>query len=255
MDFDFTFSGTTFSVALSFSESLCAVVVRDCFVRSGIRILSERPLCPDRGNPQQVGQEKPGLIFAGSCVLSLLCPAGPIATVPRLKCRISVCEPFSAIRHLRMIIANATKRTWRLLQSSALNIRAKECCHVLGDVVIFVQQESLSNALDKPRKSTPQILRASATASYSIRYTGIRFRANEANECILCGVPPSIGGDLVDDYSAEEPDTSELPSEDIQSTWLSSNCFLTAETGTRESCASLNPSLREDPGRRYCAAG
>ena len=112
-----------------------------------------------------------------------------------------------------------------VLQSNAHKTVGRGNASILGDVVIFVQQESLSNLLIGP-KVTPQILRASRDGILLNPIYGNSIQSERGYECILCGVPPSIGGDLVDDYSAENLKRLSCLPEDIQSAGLSSHRFL-----------------------------
>jgi hypothetical protein len=73
---------------------------------------------------------------------------------------------------------------------------------ILGDAVIFVQQESLNDLLVSP-KITPNILKASGDGFMFRKFYGNSIQSERGYECILCGVPPSTEGDLANDFSDE----------------------------------------------------
>ena len=74
---------------------------------------------------------------------------------------------------------------------------------LMGDVIFFVKQESLNGFLLNPR-ITPQLLRASRDGILFSKFYANSIQSLRGYECILCGVPPSIAGTLVDDYSPAE---------------------------------------------------
>lgn len=73
----------------------------------------------------------------------------------------------------------------------------------VGDVVFFVKQESLNGLLLGP-KTTPQLLRAAQDGILFREFYANSIQSLRGYECILCGVPPSLAGDLVDEYSPAE---------------------------------------------------
>jgi hypothetical protein len=74
---------------------------------------------------------------------------------------------------------------------------------VLGDVVFFVKQESLNGFLVQPQ-ITPQLLRASKDGILFQKFYANSIQSIRGYECVLCGVPPSLTGALVDEYSVDE---------------------------------------------------
>ncbi len=74
---------------------------------------------------------------------------------------------------------------------------------ILGDVVFFVKQESLNGLLVSPQ-ITPQLLRASHDGILFKDFYGNSVQSIRGYECILCGVPPSIDGALIDEYAPQD---------------------------------------------------
>ena len=70
----------------------------------------------------------------------------------------------------------------------------------MGDVVFFIKQESLNGFLVNT-KFTPQLLRASQDGVLFKKLYANSIQSLRGYECILCGIPPSITNDIVDDYA------------------------------------------------------
>ncbi len=88
------------------------------------------------------------------------------------------------------------------LRSNELEINGGEIPSIMGDVVIFVQQESLNDLLTSPR-ITPKILQASRDGILFRKFYGNSIQSLRGYECILCGVPSSMERALVEAYPTE----------------------------------------------------
>ena len=73
----------------------------------------------------------------------------------------------------------------------------------LGDMIIMVQQESLNGLLVGP-DVTPQLLRAAKNGILFSEFYGNSIQSQRGYECILCGVPPHIGGQLIEEFPFED---------------------------------------------------
>ena len=202
MDFDFYFFWYNLSVALSVLWKLYApwlFVIVLCI--AGFVFFQKTAFAPIVAILNK-SPRKAWAIFAGVVVLSLLCQLITIRTVRGSTAGFLYASFFSD-RHLRNDYRERYETHMAVLQSSTIKTVDQGNASILGDVVIFVQQESLSSLLIGP-KVTPQILRASRDGILLNPIYSNTIQSERGYECILCGVPPSIGGDLVDDYSAED---------------------------------------------------
>jgi len=73
----------------------------------------------------------------------------------------------------------------------------------LGDMIIMVDQESLNGLLVGP-DVTPQLLRAAKNGILFDELYGNSIQSERGFECILCGIPPSVRGVLVEEYPIED---------------------------------------------------
>jgi hypothetical protein len=202
MDFDFYFFWYNLSVALSVLWKLYApwlFVIALCV--AGFVFFQKTAFSPIVAVLNK-SPRKAWAIFTGVVVLSLLCQLITIRTV-RGSAAGFLYASFFSDRHLRNDYRERYETHMAVLQSNGHKTVGQGNASILGDVVIFVQQESLSNLLIAP-KVTPRILRASRDGILLNPIYGNTIQSERGYECILCGVPPSIGGDLVDDYSAED---------------------------------------------------
>jgi len=109
---------------------------------------------------------------------------------------------FLSDRTLRIKYRDLYRDHIAALRSSKPEITGKETPSILGDVVIFVQQESLNDLLATPR-ITPNILQASRDGILFRKFYGNSIQSLRGYECILCGVPSSMERALVEDYPPE----------------------------------------------------
>jgi len=91
------------------------------------------------------------------------------------------------------------------LRSADMDITGTEDPSILGDIVFFVQQESLDSLLVSP-EITPRILEASHDGILFREFYGNSIQSLRGYECILCGVPSSTERALVEDYPIEALD-------------------------------------------------
>jgi phosphoglycerol transferase MdoB-like AlkP superfamily enzyme len=110
---------------------------------------------------------------------------------------------FFSDRQLRNDYSELYRRNIAALQSDAPAAAGRIDPALMGDVIFIIKQESLNGFLLSPRV-TPQLLRASRDGILFPKFYANSIQSLRGYECILCGVPPSIAGTLVDDYSAAE---------------------------------------------------
>ena len=110
---------------------------------------------------------------------------------------------FFSDRQLRNDYHELYRKNIAALRSDAPTAAGRIDTALMGDVIFFVKQESLNGFLLGPR-ITPQLLRASRDGILFPKLYANSIQSLRGYECILCGVPPSIAGTLVDDYSPAE---------------------------------------------------
>lgn len=140
--------------------------------------------------------------LGGVIALSALCQGLTIGSV-RGSAAGFVYSSFLSDRSLRNEYAALYGRHIARLQSETPRPNARFSPGALGDAVFVVKQESLSGLLTGPRV-TPQLLRAAEDGVLFPRMYGNSVQSLRGYECILCGVPPSAAGALVDEYTPEE---------------------------------------------------
>ena len=202
MDFDFYFFWYNFSVAVSVLWKLYApwlFVIILCLV--GFIFFQKAAFAPIV-SALNGSRGKPWSVLAGIVAASLICQLITVGTV-RGSTVGFLYASFLSDRHLRTDYRALYETHMAALRSNTVKITGKGDASILGDMVIFVQQESLNSLLVGPT-ITPQIIRASRDGILLNPIYGNSIQSERGYECILCGVPPSIGGDLVDDYSPED---------------------------------------------------
>jgi hypothetical protein len=202
MDFDFYFFWYNLSVALSVLWKLYApwlLVIVLCV--AGFVYFQKVAFAPIVSVLKK-SPNKAWPVFAGIVGASLLCQLITVDSVRGSTVGFLYASFFSD-RHLRNEYRTRYEAHMQTLQSRAAKISGNGNASLLGDIVIMVQQESLNSLLLGPR-ITPQILRASREGVLLNPIYGNSIQSERGYECILCGVPPSIGGDLVDDYSVDD---------------------------------------------------
>ncbi len=109
---------------------------------------------------------------------------------------------FFSDRRLRNDYTELFTEHIRALRSDSPKTNGSPDPSILGDAVFFIKQESLSGFLAGPQ-ITPQLLRASRNGILFKRIYANSIQSIRGYECILCGIPPSITNDIVDDYPPE----------------------------------------------------
>ncbi|HTY61163.1 MAG TPA: sulfatase-like hydrolase/transferase [Acidobacteriota bacterium] len=202
MDFDFYFFWYNIAVALSVLWKLYApwlIVLVLCVV--GFVIFQKAAFGPVVSILKK-SPKKAWPIFVGITAASLFCQLITVHSVRGSTAGFLYASFFSD-RHLRNEYRDRYEAHMSVLRADGVKTTGKGDASILGDIVIFVQQESLNSLLIGP-KTTPQLLRASRDGVLLNPIYGNSIQSERGYECILCGVPPSIGGDLVDEYSPGE---------------------------------------------------
>jgi hypothetical protein len=201
IDFDFYFFWYNISVALSVLWKLYApwLIVLALSIAAFIYIqkLAFSPLT----EMIERWPRKTWMTLAGLTILSFACQ---IATIHRVRSSAAgfLYANFLSDRHLKDEYYALHNKHISTLQTKKPANGAHVDPSILGDTIIFVQQESLNDLLVSPQV-TPQILRASKDGFMFRKMYGNSIQSERGYECILCGIPPSTEGDLVNDYPEE----------------------------------------------------
>jgi hypothetical protein len=106
---------------------------------------------------------------------------------------------FFSDRRLRNDYAELYREHITALRSDNPRVNGSIDPTIMGDVIFFIKQESLNGFLVSPR-ITPQLLRASQDGILFKKLYANSIQSLRGYECVLCGIPPSISNDIVDDY-------------------------------------------------------
>lgn len=202
MDFDFYFFWYNLTVALSvlwrlYAPALIGIVLSlTAFV-----FLQNWIFSPVRDILKQ-NSRKTGSILAAIAIASMLCQLATLNAI-RGSAAGFLYASFLSDRELRTEYREFYEEHIKGLQSKGILDMGGATPSAMGDTVIFVQQESLNSYLVS-HTITPQLLRASQNGILLNSLYGNSIQSERGYECILCGVPPSLAGDLVEDYSREE---------------------------------------------------
>jgi hypothetical protein len=150
------------------------------------------------------------LIPSAIIILSILCQ---ISTIHEIRGSTAgfLYTSFFSDRQLRSDYHNLYREHITALRSDAPQANGRMDPSLLGEAIFFVKQESLNGLLAGPR-ITPQLLRASRDGVLFADLYANSIQSLRGYECILCGVPPSVTGALVDEYEPKElKDLSCLP--------------------------------------------
>jgi hypothetical protein len=200
IDFDFYFFWYNLSVALSVLWKLFApwlfalalsiaifVLIQKTFFSPVIEILNK--------------SRKAWIFLVALTISSMICQLATLQIV-RSSAAGFLYANFLSDRHLKNEYRELYDKHITALQSKRPTAGAHVDPSVLGDTIIFVQQESLSDLLVSPNV-TPQLLNASRDGLLFRKLYGNSIQSERGYECILCGAPPSAEGDLVNDYTDE----------------------------------------------------
>jgi hypothetical protein len=141
-------------------------------------------------------------VLAAIFALSILCQLATIRSVRGSTAGFLYASFFSD-RQLRNDYGDLYRKHITDLRSDTLTAGSQADPSKMGDVVFFIKQESLNALLAGP-KITPQLMRASQDGILFPKIYANSIQSLRGYECVLCGVPPSIAGALVDDYPAGE---------------------------------------------------
>ncbi len=198
IDFDFYFFWYNISVAISVLWKLFApwlvVLALSIAAFMYIQKLAFSPLV-------KMINRSPGktwIVLGALAIFSFICQWTTIHSV-RSSAAGFLYANFLSDRHLKDEYYELHKKHIDTLQTKKPTGGAHVDPSILGDIIIFVQQESLSDLLVSPRV-TPQILRASQDGFMFRKLYGNSIQSERGYECILCGIPPSTEGDLVNDF-------------------------------------------------------
>ena len=205
MDFDFNFFWQNISVAWSVLWKLFALWLVVIFV-SLIVFTMLQPLIFDPA--VQLLKKfsklswKFGLALSVAITACAICQYFTIASVSGSAAGFLYTGFFSD-RQLRDEYRNLYEKHLKDLQTNGVKGTESGDASRLGDMVIMVQQESL-NGLLVGQKITPQLLRAAKNGILFSELYGSSIQSQRGYECILCGVPPNLGGQLLEEYSFED---------------------------------------------------
>ncbi len=200
IDFDFYFFWYNLSVALSvlwklFAPWLFALALSV----AAFALIQKTAFSPFTEIFKKSRRARIGVVSLA--LVSLICQLATVRSV-RTSAAGFLYANFFADRRLKNEYHQLYDRHIKDLQSRRPKAGPRVDPSILGDVIIFVQQESLSDLLIDPR-ITPQILKASQDGLLFRKLYGNSIQSDRGYECILCGVPPSAEGDLVRDYPDE----------------------------------------------------
>jgi hypothetical protein len=197
-DFDFYFFWYNLSVSLSVLWKLYApwlfVIALSLVIFALFQIIAFSPLM----DLIKKSPRKSWLILAGVPIASMLCQAITINSIRGSTAGFFYTSFFSN-RQLRTDYRKLYADHISALENNSLKNIKNGDPSLLGDVIIIVQQESLNSLLVSP-KITPRILNAAKDGIFFNPMYGNSIQSERGYECILCGVPASMAGDLVEDY-------------------------------------------------------
>lgn len=202
MDFDFYFFWYNLTVALSVLWRLFAPWLVVLLVSVLAFTLFQQWFFAPVLALLKKNRRKTATVITAVVVGSMLCQAFTLGTI-RGSAAGFLYASFLSDRHLRTEYSELYEKHIESLQKAQPTNTDRATPSLLGEKVIFVQQESLNNLLLGSR-ITPQLLRASRDGILFDSMYGNSIQSERGYECILCGVPPSITRDLVEEYSKEE---------------------------------------------------
>ena len=143
-------------------------------------------------------RRKAGALLALLCLCSV---AGQIATIRNVRGSAAgfLYASFLSDRRLRNDYTELYREHIATLLSDSPTANGSLDPSVMGDAIFFIKQESLNGFLVGPQ-ITPQLLRASGDGILFTKLYANSIQSLRGYECVLCGIPPSITNDIVDDY-------------------------------------------------------
>jgi arylsulfatase A-like enzyme len=148
------------------------------------------------------GSKKNAYVLAAVFTLSVVCQLTTIRTVRDSTAGFLYASFFSD-RQLRNDYGSFYRKHITDMRSDAPAANGQADPSILGDVIFVIKQESLNALLAGP-KITPHLMRVARDGVIFPKIYANSIQSLRGYECVLCGVPPSIAGALVDDYAASE---------------------------------------------------
>jgi arylsulfatase A-like enzyme len=136
--------------------------------------------------------------FTALTISSAMCQAATINTIRGSSAGFLYAN-FLGDLHLKNDYRELYKKHITELQSDAPKAVGSIDLSLMGDHIFLVEQESLSGLL-AGSKVTPQLMRISQDGILFNKFYGNSIQSERGYECMLCGVPPSVDGYLVNDY-------------------------------------------------------
>lgn len=202
MDFDYNFFRYNISVAWSVLWKLFAHWLIVIFLSlSALTVWQGIVFDPAVRILKKISKRK-RLILGTAIVAGILCQCFTIQSI-RGSATGFLDTGFLSEKYLKMEYRNLYEVHLRKLQTEGIQGTENADASKLGDMIIMVQQESLNGLLLKP-EITPQLLKASQNGILFDHFYGNSIQSERGYECILCGVPPSLAGELVEEYPIED---------------------------------------------------
>ena len=198
MDFDFNYFLQNISVAWSVLWKLFALWLVVIFLSLILFVLLQPVIFAPAVKLLKKSSRKLSLTLGIALTVSLLCQFLTIESIRGSAAGFLYAGLFSD-RQLRDEYRSLYEDHLKTLQANEVKGAERGDASSLGDMVIMVQQESLNGLLVGPR-ITPQLLRAAQNGILFSELYGNSIQSQRGYECILCGVPPNIGGQLVEEF-------------------------------------------------------
>jgi len=202
MDFDFNYFWYNLSVAWSVLWKLFAPWLIVIFLSLVAFIFLQRLVFEQAARFMKKISRRNYFLLGTTFVICVLCQYLTIASVRGSAAGFMYASFFSDHR-LRNEYRSLYKRHIEELMVNGVSKTENGNASRLGEMVIMVQQESLNGLLVNPM-ITPELLRASKDGILFSELYGNTIQSERGYESILCGVPPSIAGTLVEEYGIEE---------------------------------------------------
>ena len=202
MDFDFNYFWFNLSVAWSVLWKLFAPWLIAIFLSLTAVIFLQQVVFEPAVRLVRKLSWRNGLLLGVAIAAAVLCQSFTIASVRGSAAGFLYASFFSDHR-LRNEYRGLYDSHIKELKANGVGAAENGDASRLGDMIIMVQQESLNGLLVNPT-ITPELLRAAKDGILFSELYGNTIQSERGYESILCGVPPSIAGTLVEKYGVEE---------------------------------------------------
>jgi len=202
MDFDFYYFWYNLSVAWSVIWKLFAPWLIVIFLSLTVLVFLQPVVFEPASRLIKKLSRRNGLLLCAAIAAAVLCQCLTIASI-RGSAAGFLYASFLSDQRLRNEYQSLYERHIKELKSNGVNAAENGDASRLGDMVIIVQQESL-NGLLVGAAITPELLRAKKDGILFSELYGNTIQSERGYESILCGVPPSITGTLVEMYGVED---------------------------------------------------